>query len=118
VNIRQPIAATVAAAESTDVILAPSPELGSIDMADSMLQFHSPDGVPDLDSVLAMFGLAHDEVNCDYGVVGSDLRERLYVILVKDRAVAKVKSVLAKRAKHAAEGLFGNARIEPTGPQP
>ena len=85
-------------------------------MADSMLQFHHPGGVPALDTALTMFGLSYGDVDRDYGVVPTNPLEGLYVILVKDHALAKVEAALKSREKHAAEGLFGNPRIEPMGP--
>jgi hypothetical protein len=85
-------------------------------MADAMLQFHHPGGLPALDTALAMFGLSDVDVDQEYGVVTTNPREGLYVILVKDHALVKVEAALKSRAKHPAEGLFGNPRIEPTAP--
>jgi hypothetical protein len=84
-------------------------------MADAMVQFHHPGRAPALDTVLELFGLSSDDVDRGYGVVTTDPREGLYVILVKDHALAKVKAVFESRAKHPAEGVYGNPRVEPMG---
>lgn len=85
-------------------------------MADLMLQFHYPGGRPELDEALAMFGLERTDVDEAYGVVPTDPSEGIYVILVKPEASGNVETALAKRPKHRAEGLFGNPRVEATGP--
>jgi len=84
-------------------------------MVDVMVQFHYPGGAPPLDRVLAIFGLSAEDVDPGYGVVATDPREGLYVILVRDHALAKVSAALESRAKHPAEGIYGNARVKPMG---
>jgi hypothetical protein len=85
-------------------------------MADLMLQFHHAGGRPELDEVRRMFGLERTDVDEAYGVVPTDPSGGIYVILVKPEVSGKVEAGLAKRPKHRAEGLFGNPRVEATGP--
>ncbi len=86
-------------------------------MADMMLQFQYDGGKPTLEKVRELFGLAAEEVDQGYGVTTTDPRAGMYVVLIKPCAEEKVRAKLAERAKkHPAEGIFGNPRVEPTGP--
>ncbi len=85
-------------------------------MADVMLQFHHEGGRPDLDEARRLFGLDRTDVDEAYGVVPTDPRRGIYVMLVKPEAEAKAQAALAERTGHVAEGLFGNPRVEATGP--
>lgn len=85
-------------------------------MADLMLQFHHAGGKPTLEQARELFGLEAGDVDESYGVAATDPANGIYVVLVKPEADAKVRSSLAKRPAHSKEGLFGNPRIEPTGP--
>ncbi len=80
-----------------------------------MLQFRHPGDAPTLDEVRARFGLRVEDVDVDYGVVATDPRDFLYVIRVGERAVEKLRTALAAHPGDDAEGLFGDARVEPTG---
>jgi hypothetical protein len=82
----------------------------------SLLQFHHPGAAPDLAAVLAVFGLDRIDVDADFGVVATDPADGLFVIRVEDRALDKVRSALARRPRHPAEGVFGDPRVEPLGP--
>lgn len=85
-------------------------------MADMMLQFQYDDGKPTLEKVRELFDLAAEDVDQDYGVTTTGLRAGLYVVLIKPGTEEKVRTKLAQRSKHPAEGIFGNPRVEPTGP--
>jgi hypothetical protein len=82
----------------------------------ALLQFHHPGGVPQLDAVLSTFGLDRADVDAEFGVVATDPRADLFVIRVEDRALDKVRTALALRPRQPGEGLFGDPRVEPTGP--
>ena len=81
-----------------------------------MLQFHHEGGRPELDEARRIFGLDSADVDEAYGVVPTVPSEGIYVMLVKPEALDKVRASLATRPKHPAEGLFGNPRVEATGP--
>lgn len=83
-------------------------------MADMMLQFQYAGDKPTLQKARELFGLAAEEVDQDYGVTTTDPQAGLYVILIKPGAEEKVRTKLAQRAKHPAEGIFGNPRVEGT----
>lgn len=85
-------------------------------MADMMLQFQYGGGKPTIENVRELFDLAAEDVDQDYGVTTTDPRAGLYVVLIKPGAEEKVRAKLAQRAKHPAEEIFGNPRVEPTGP--
>jgi len=85
-------------------------------MPDLMLQFHHPGGKPSVAEARALFELSAADVDENYGVTATDPANGIYVILVKPEAAQKAQSALAKRQPHSKEGLFGNPRVEPTGP--
>ena len=85
-------------------------------MADMMLQFQYDGDKPTIEKGRELFGLAIEDVDQDYGVITTDPRAGLYVILIKPSAEEKVRAKLAQRAKHPAEGIFGNPRVETTRP--
>lgn len=85
-------------------------------MADLMLQFHHEGARPGLDEVRGMFHLDPADVDADYGVVPTDPSQHLYVVRVREQAASRVRAALAARPEHPAEGLFGDPRIEATGP--
>ena len=63
-----------------------------------------------LPEVRRLLGLAADEVDPDFGVVNISPAERRYTILVDEAAAARIAGA------PAVEGVFGNPRIEPSGP--
>jgi hypothetical protein len=63
-----------------------------------------------LEEVRRLLGLAADEVDPAFGVVNISPAEHLYTILVDDAAAARVADA------PPVEGVFGNPRIEPSGP--
>ncbi len=79
----------------------------------SLLQFHHPEGAPELAEVLASFGLDLADVDAEFGVVATDPSAGLFVVRVADRALDRVRAALARRPRHPAEGLFGDPRVEP-----
>jgi len=85
-------------------------------MADLMLQFRHEGGEPGLDEARRIFGLDAADVDEAFGVVATNPTDGIYVMLVKPEATGKVQAGLAMRPKHPAEGLFGNPRVEATGP--
>jgi hypothetical protein len=64
-----------------------------------------------LPKVLGLLGLAPEEVDPGFGVVPIDPAEHLYTILVDQAAAARVAGA------PQVEGVFGNPRIEPLGPE-
>ena len=64
-----------------------------------------------LPEVLRLLGLAPEEVDPGFGVVPIDPAERRYTILVDEAAAARVADA------PQVEGVFGNPRIEGSGPQ-
>ena len=86
-------------------------------MGRTMLQFHHPGGPPPLPAVLAAFDLGLGDVDEGFGVVATDPQAGLFVIQVEDRALEKVRTALAQRPPHPAEGLFGDPHVEPFGPR-
>jgi hypothetical protein len=82
----------------------------------ALLQFHHPGGAPRLDEALSAFGLDRADVDAEFGVVATDPRADLFVIRVEDRALEEVRAALARRPSRPGEGLFGDPRVEPTGP--
>jgi hypothetical protein len=82
----------------------------------ALLQFHHPGGVPQLDDVLSAFGLDRADVDAEFGVVATDPRADLFVVRVSDHALDTVRAALALRPARPGEGLFGDPRVEPTGP--
>jgi len=81
-----------------------------------MLQFHHAGGKPTLEQVRELFGLAAGDLDQGYGVVATDPNAGVYVVLITPDAVKKAHMRLEQRPKHPREGIFGNPRIEPTGP--
>lgn len=82
----------------------------------SLLQFHQPGAAPSLAEVLASFGLDTADVDIEFGVVATDPSAGLFVIRIEDRGLDKARAALARRPHHPAEGIFGDPRVEPTGP--
>jgi len=82
----------------------------------ALLQFHHPGGAPQLDEVLTAFGLDRADVDAEFGVVATDPRADLFVIRVEDGALGTVRAALALRPSRPGEGVFGDPRVEPTGP--
>jgi hypothetical protein len=82
-----------------------------------MLQFHHAGGKPTLEQVYELFGLAAGDLDEGYGVVATDPNAGVYVMLIRPHAIEKARTRLAQRPKHPLEGIFGNPRIEPTGPR-
>jgi hypothetical protein len=80
----------------------------------AMLQFHHPSAAPTLDEAQRLFGLTNGQLDADFGVLATDPDAGLFTVLVADEAMLLVQAALALRPPHAGEGLFGNARIEPT----
>jgi hypothetical protein len=78
-----------------------------------MLQFHHADGIPTLENAMSLFGLAREDIDVAFGVLATDPREDLYVILVKSEALPKVHAALRNRPKRAGEGVFANPKIGP-----
>ena len=81
-----------------------------------MLQFHHAGGKPTLEQVRELFGLSAGDLDESYGVAATDPKTGVYVVLIRPDAVAKARARLAQRPKHPVEGIFGDVRIEPTGP--
>ena len=87
-------------------------------MAKVMLQFRKRGESPTLEEVRSTFDLGADQVDSEYGVVQTDRREGLYVVLVDDTAQAQIeeKIGLAGAGTDPAVGIFSNPHIEPFGP--
>jgi hypothetical protein len=87
-------------------------------MPKAMFQFRKQGDEPTLDEVCATFNLRKDQVDSEYGVVQTDSREGLYVVLVDDLAQAQIKEKLEITDAYAdpAVGVFSNPQIEPFGP--
>ena len=64
-----------------------------------------------LPAVMGILGLAADEVDPGFGVVPIDPAAHLYTILVDEAAAARVADA------PQVEGVFGNPRVEPFGPE-
>jgi hypothetical protein len=64
-----------------------------------------------LPEVLGVLGLAPEEVDPGFGVVPINPAEHLYTILVDEAAAARVADA------PQVEGVFGNPRVEPFGPE-
>jgi hypothetical protein len=60
-----------------------------------MLQFRHAGGKPTLEQVRELFGLASGDVDQKYGVVTTDPRAGLYVVLIKPEAEEKARATLA-----------------------
>ena len=64
-----------------------------------------------LPEVLEVLGLAPEEVDPRFGVVPINPADHLYTILVDEAAAARITDA------PQVEGVFGNPRIEPFGPE-
>jgi hypothetical protein len=79
-------------------------------MARVMVTLRLDPGQATLPEVRRLLGLAEEEVDPGFGVVNISPAERLYTILVDERAAARVAGAAE------VEGVFGNPRIEPFEP--
>jgi hypothetical protein len=84
-------------------------------MSKVMFQFREQRTRPTLEEVCTTFGLRPDEVDSEFGVLQSDSREGLYVILVDASAQERITANLRIVGADAdpAVGIFSNPRIEP-----
>ena len=85
-------------------------------MTHLMLQFHHEGGRPSLEQVREEFGLTPGDLDESFGVTPTDPNAGVYVVLVTPEGAEKARARLAGRPHHPLEGVFGNPRIEPTGP--
>ena len=79
-------------------------------MARVMVTLRLDPGQATLPEVRRLLGLAEEEVDPGFGMVIISPAERLYTILVDERAAARVAGAAE------VEGVFGNPRIKPFGP--
>jgi hypothetical protein len=85
-------------------------------MDTQLLQFKHPGPAPTIDEVCKLFGLKSEEIDREFGVIATDPKEGLYTVLIDAKATQQVESVIEKRPRHPAEGIFANPKIEPFGP--
>ena len=83
-----------------------------------MFQFRHAGGQPTLEQIRQAYGLRPDQVDPEYGVVETDSREGLFVVLVDDGAQRQIEDKLKERgaAGDPAVGVFANPPVEPFGP--
>ncbi|MGY6551362.1 MAG: hypothetical protein ACXIT4_05635 [Erythrobacter sp.] len=82
-------------------------------METAMLQFRHSGEAPSLAEVAALFDLAPDELDGEFGVIATDPAEGLFTVLVDLCASARVTAALARRPADPVEGLFVNPPVEP-----
>lgn len=87
-------------------------------MGKLMFQLRKQGTPPSLDEVCSSYDLRPSDVDPDYGVVQTDTREGLYVVLVDETAQARLETALQRLGLRddPAVGVFSNPRIEPCGP--
>lgn len=85
-----------------------------------MVQFRLPDGPVTLASAASRLGVPPSRLDPDFGVVSTDLTDRLFTVMLDADSSDAVATRLAKAPSGAksdpAEGVFANPRIEPFGP--
>ncbi len=86
-------------------------------MAKVMFQFRKRGKPPSLEEVCGTYGLRSEDVDTEYGVVATDTRDGLYVVLVDPAAESRIRQVLAELglASDSAVGVFSNPPVEPFG---
>lgn len=83
-----------------------------------MFQFRATATEPRLDEVCEQFDLSQNEVDGDFGVIRTDSREGLYVMMVDDDAARRLEQRLQEMglAGDPQVGVFSNPSIATFGP--
>ncbi len=84
-----------------------------------MFQFKDSGPVPSLHDVAKRFGVRLEDLDPEFGVIGTDPAAGLYCVMIDSRAAATAEAALRAQTstqRDPAEGIFSNPRIEPFGP--
>lgn len=85
-----------------------------------MFQFKDSGPAPSLQDVAKRFGVRVEDLDPEFGVIGTDPAAGLYCVMIDSRAAATAEAALqaqtATTQRDPAEGVFSNPRIEPFGP--
>jgi hypothetical protein len=83
-----------------------------------MFQFKDSGPAPSLHEVAKRFGVRVEDLDPEFGVIGTDPAAGLYCVMIDSGAAAKAEAALKARKteRDPAEGIFSNPRIEPFGP--